>query len=156
MVKRALALAAFLALAALAQGALKVGVVVSATGPAASLGIPERNTFLLIQEMLDRQGGVAGRKVEFVILDDASDTTQAVRSTRRLVEEGAVVPVALPGEPLRYEAAGAGHHHHFLCRGCGRAFELPGCRLEADLDLPPGFSAEDHEVVVYGRCPDCA
>lgn len=78
------------------------------------------------------------------------------RNLRALVEEGAVVPVALPGEPLRYEAAGAGHHHHFLCRGCGRAFELPGCRLEADLDLPPGFSAEDHDVVVYGRCPDCA
>ena len=78
------------------------------------------------------------------------------RNLRALVEEGAVVPVALPGEPLRYEAAGAGHHHHFLCRGCGRAFELPGCRLEAHLDLPPGFSAEDHEVVVYGRCPDCA
>lgn len=78
------------------------------------------------------------------------------RNLRALVEEGAVVPVALPGEPLRYEAAGAGHHHHFLCRGCGRAFELPGCRLEAYLDLPPGFSAEDHEVVVYGRCPDCA
>lgn len=78
------------------------------------------------------------------------------RNLRALVEEGAVVPVALPGEPLRYEAAGAGHHHHFLCRGCGRAFELPGCRLGAHLDLPPGFSAEDHEVVVYGRCPDCA
>ena len=78
------------------------------------------------------------------------------RNLRALVEEGAVVPVALPGEPLRYEAAGAGHHHHFLCRGCGRAFELPGCRLEAHLDRPPGFSAEDHEVVVYGRCPDCA
>ena len=78
------------------------------------------------------------------------------RNLRALVEEGAVVPVALPGEPLRYEAAGAGHHHHFLCRGCGRAFELPGCRLAAHLDLPPGFSAEDHEVVVYGRCPDCA
>ena len=78
------------------------------------------------------------------------------RNLRALVEEGAVVPVALPGEPLRYEAAGAGHHHHFLCRGCGRAFERPGCRLEAHLDLPPGFSAEDHEVVVYGRCPDCA
>lgn len=78
------------------------------------------------------------------------------RNLRALVEEGAVVPVALPGEPLRYEAAGTGHHHHFLCRGCGRAFELPGCRLEADLNLPPGFSAEDHEVVVYGRCPDCA
>lgn len=61
------------------------------------------------------------------------------RNLRALVEEGAVVPVALPGEPLRYEAAGAGHHHHFLCRGCGRAFELPGCRLGPTWTFPPGF-----------------
>ena len=47
--KRALALVTFLALAALAQGALKVGVVVSATGPAASLGIPERSVIYKIK-----------------------------------------------------------------------------------------------------------
>ncbi len=86
--KRWLVALLVLGLSAMAQEALKVGVVVSATGPAASLGIPERNTFLMLQEMLDRTGGVAGRKVQFVILDDASDTTQAVRNTRRLVEEG--------------------------------------------------------------------
>ncbi len=88
-----------LALSAWAQGALKVGVVVSATGPAASLGIPERNTFLLLQDLLARTGGVAGRKVEFVILDDASDTTQAVRNTRRLVEEGVVAVVGTTTTP---------------------------------------------------------
>lgn len=88
-----------LALSAWAQGTLKVGVVVSATGPAASLGIPERNTFLLLQDLLDRTGGVAGRKVEFVILDDASDTTQAVRNTRRLAEEGVVAVVGTTTTP---------------------------------------------------------
>ncbi|WP_038046349.1 ABC transporter substrate-binding protein [Thermus caliditerrae] len=97
--KRWLAMVLVLALAASAQEALKVGVVVSATGPAASLGIPERNTFLMLQEILDRTGGVAGRKVQFVILDDASDTTQAVRNTRRLVEEGAVAIVGTTTTP---------------------------------------------------------
>jgi branched-chain amino acid transport system substrate-binding protein len=52
--KRWLVALLVLGLSALAQEALKVGVVVSATGPAASLGIPERNTFLMLQEMLDR------------------------------------------------------------------------------------------------------
>lgn len=88
-----------LGLSAMAQEVLKVGVVVSATGPAASLGIPERNTFLMLQEMLDRTGGVAGRRVQFVILDDASDTTQAVRNTRRLVEEGVVAIVGTTTTP---------------------------------------------------------
>ncbi|GAA5337940.1 ABC transporter substrate-binding protein [Thermus antranikianii] len=97
--KRWLVALLVLGLSALAQEALKVGVVVSATGPAASLGIPERNTFLMLQEMLDRTGGVAGRKVQFVILDDASDTTQAVRNTRRLVEEGVVAIIGTTTTP---------------------------------------------------------
>ncbi len=82
-----------------AQGTIKVGWVVSATGPAASLGIPERNTALLIEEILARTGGVAGRRVQFIILDDASDTTQAVRNTRRLIEEGVVAVIGTTTTP---------------------------------------------------------
>ncbi len=76
------------------------------------------------------------------------------RNLRNLQEEGFLVPVALPGEPPRYERAGQAHHHHFLCRVCGRVYELLGCDL-ALTHLPPGFLAEAHEVTVYGRCPRC-
>lgn len=75
----ALALAAPLALAD-----IKVGVTVSATGPAASLGIPERNTFALLPDTL------AGQKVQYIVLDDASDTTNAVRNARKFVTEDKV------------------------------------------------------------------
>lgn len=67
--------------------------MVSATGPAASLGIPERNTLVLLEEQVNRRGGVAGRPVQFVIIDDASDTTQAVRATRRLIQEDQVLAI---------------------------------------------------------------
>ena len=63
---------------------IKVGVTVSATGPAASLGIPERNTFALVPQT------IAGRKVQYIILDDASDTTSAVKNTRKLISEDKV------------------------------------------------------------------
>jgi len=58
---------------------IKVGVVVSATGPAASLGIPEKNTFALMPKE------IGGKTVEYIILDDASDTTTAVKNMRKLV-----------------------------------------------------------------------
>ena len=58
-----------------------VGVIVSATGPAASLGIPERNTI----EMLPKS--IAGEKVDWIVLDDGSDTTRAVTDTRKLISE---------------------------------------------------------------------
>jgi branched-chain amino acid transport system substrate-binding protein len=63
---------------------VKVGVTVSATGPAASLGIPERNTFALVPQT------IGGRKVQYIILDDASDTTSAVKNTRKLISEDKV------------------------------------------------------------------
>lgn len=77
------------------------------------------------------------------------------RTLKGLLEEGFLTPVALPGEPPRYEPAGRDHHHHFLCRLCGRVYELLGCDLPSQ-HLPPGFQAEGHEVTVYGRCPECA
>ncbi len=76
-------------IAALGSGAvaaqdLKVGVTLSATGPAASLGIPERNTFALVPQT------IGGRKVRYIVLDDASDTTTAVKNTRKLISEDRV------------------------------------------------------------------
>ncbi|MFC3110384.1 ABC transporter substrate-binding protein [Undibacterium arcticum] len=64
-----------------AQAQIKVGVTISSTGPAASLGIPEKNAIA----MLPRE--IAGNKVEYVLLDDASDTTQTVTNTRKLISE---------------------------------------------------------------------
>ena len=64
--------------------AIKVGVTLSATGPAASLGIPERNTFALLPK------SIGGRPVEYLVLDDASDTTTAVKNTRKLISEDKV------------------------------------------------------------------
>ncbi|HRM67862.1 MAG TPA: ABC transporter substrate-binding protein [Thauera phenylacetica] len=73
---------AFAAGAAHAQ--LKVGITVSATGPAASLGIPERNTV----ELMPKE--IGGHKVTYIVLDDASDTTSAVKNIRKLVSEDKV------------------------------------------------------------------
>ncbi len=67
-----------------AQAEIVVGVVVSATGPAASLGIPERNTIALMPTT------IGGEKVRYVVLDDASDTTSAVKNVRKLISEDKV------------------------------------------------------------------
>lgn len=79
------ALAAVFALAATpALADINVGVTLSATGPAASLGIPEKNTFELLPT------SIGGQKVNWIVLDDASDTTKAVTNTRKLISEDKV------------------------------------------------------------------
>jgi branched-chain amino acid transport system substrate-binding protein len=67
-----------------AAAQIKVGVTLSATGPAASLGIPEKNTFPLLPKT------IAGQTVEYIVLDDASDSTTAVKNARKLVSEDKV------------------------------------------------------------------
>jgi branched-chain amino acid transport system substrate-binding protein len=63
---------------------ITVGVTVSATGPAASLGIPEKNTIALMPTT------IGGQKVNYIVLDDASDTTKAVANARKLITEDKV------------------------------------------------------------------
>jgi len=70
--------------ATLAHADITVGVTVSATGPAASLGIPEKNTISLMPTT------IAGQKINYVVLDDGSDTTTAVKNTRKLIAEDKV------------------------------------------------------------------
>ena len=67
-----------------AHADINVGVTVSATGPAASLGIPEKNTIALMPTT------IGGEKVNYIVLDDASDTTAAVKNIRKLVSEDKV------------------------------------------------------------------
>jgi branched-chain amino acid transport system substrate-binding protein len=81
--KRALTLAGFalgLTLTS-AHADINVGVILSATGPAASLGIPEKNTFALMPAT------IAGQKVNYIVLDDASNPTDATKNARRLTAE---------------------------------------------------------------------
>jgi branched-chain amino acid transport system substrate-binding protein len=65
--------------AAFAQ--VKVGVVLSTTGPAASLGIPEKNTVALLPKE------IGGKSVQYIVLDDGSDTGKAVQDVHKLIDE---------------------------------------------------------------------
>ena len=81
---RALVAAAFALAAGGALADINVGVTLSATGPAASLGIPEKNTIALLPQT------IGGQKVHYIVLDDGSDTTKAVSNTRKLITEDKV------------------------------------------------------------------
>ena len=69
---------------------IKIGVVVSITGNASSLGEPERNTVELFK---DEFGQIAGHPVQWIVRDDASDPTQTVVQVNRLITEEGVAAV---------------------------------------------------------------
>jgi Fur family ferric uptake transcriptional regulator len=78
------------------------------------------------------------------------------RTVGALVEEGSLSAVEIGGEAPRYEVSGRGHHHHFRCRRCHRVFEVEGCLPEVQKLAPEGFVVEDHEILLFGLCPQCA
>ena len=83
-----------LGLAFVAQAQVKVGVVSSATGPTALVGIPQKNTVPLLPKQ------VGGMTVEYIALDDASDPTLSVTAVRKLLAENNVDAIIGPsGSP---------------------------------------------------------
>uniref|UniRef100_I2Q6R5 ABC-type branched-chain amino acid transport system, periplasmic component n=1 Tax=Desulfovibrio sp. U5L TaxID=596152 RepID=I2Q6R5_9BACT len=81
---------------ALAAEPIRIGAVVSATGPASFLGEPEKNTLLMQADAINAAGGLLGRPVEVVILDDETDVNKAVLAVDRLLKKDNVAAVVGP------------------------------------------------------------
>jgi Fur family ferric uptake transcriptional regulator len=77
------------------------------------------------------------------------------RTVRLLIEAGEIQAVTLPGDSVRYEIAGGSHHHHFQCTACSRVFDVHACPGNLARLAPEGFTVEDHELTLYGRCREC-
>ena len=82
--KLAVAVSAAFAFSSAALADITIGVSLSATGPAAMLGIPEKNALTLMPTE------IGGEKIKLVVLDDATDPTLATKNARRFVSEDKV------------------------------------------------------------------
>lgn len=78
------------------------------------------------------------------------------RTLKALVDEGELKLVNLPGENPRFELSGHQHHHHFQCTRCQRVFDVHACPGDLSRLAPQGFTVEDHDLTLYGRCKDCS
>jgi branched-chain amino acid transport system substrate-binding protein len=76
-----------------AAAEIKVGSVVSATGPASFLGDPERKTLELYVEKINAEGGVNGELLELVVYDDEGDANKARTFASRLIDNDEVVAI---------------------------------------------------------------
>ena len=70
---------------------IKIGAILSATGPASFLGEPERNTLHMLQDQINEQGGLLGRPLEVIIYDDETEVNKAVSAANRLLSRDRVV-----------------------------------------------------------------
>lgn len=126
------------------------GVRATRQGAAVQSVLAETSSFLSAQDlhaMLRQRGEAVG-------------LTTVYRHLQMLADAGAVDALHLPEGETVYRLCGRGdHHHHLVCRGCGRTVEIDGREVErwtkrvADA---AGFVDIDHTVEIFGTCPSCA
>ncbi len=74
-----------------ASAQIKIGAVLSVTGPASFLGEPEKQTLQIYVDAINAKGGVNGQQLQLVVYDDAGDANNARTFATRLVEEDKIV-----------------------------------------------------------------
>jgi branched-chain amino acid transport system substrate-binding protein len=75
------------------QEPIKIGAILSLTGPYAGLGDPEKKLIEMEVKKINDAGGIDGRPIEVIIEDDATDEAQAVAAASRLIEQENVVAI---------------------------------------------------------------
>ena len=101
----AIATAALSSGAALSAEAVKIGVVLSLSGPAAVFGIPERDAIQVAFDKLKADGKLK-RPIELVIYDDKTNPTEATRMVTQAINNDKVVAIIGPGTGGNILAAG--------------------------------------------------
>jgi Fur family ferric uptake transcriptional regulator len=83
----------------------------------------------------------------------------AYRILQSLADEGLVDVLRNgDGEAVYRRCAVTGHHHHLLCRNCGKAVEVEAPAVEtwaARTASEHGYTEVAHTVEIFGLCPDC-
>jgi Fur family ferric uptake transcriptional regulator len=98
-----------------------------------------------IHEMLRRTGENVGLATVY-------------RTLQALAECGEVDTLRTEDGEAVYRRCSTTHHHHLVCRSCGRTVEVEGPAVEAWADSVAarhGFTDVSHTLEIFGTCPDC-
>ena len=84
--------------------------------------------------------------------------TTVYRALQSMVEAGEVDVLRTDDGEAVYRRCSTGHHHHLVCRSCGRTVEVEGAAVERWADRVAGkngFRDVEHTVEVFGICDRC-
>ncbi|MGC5021892.1 Fur family transcriptional regulator [Micromonospora sp. DT47] len=85
--------------------------------------------------------------------------TTVYRTLQGLADAGDIDVMRPPGGEHLYRRCSEGHHHHLVCRSCGRTVEVAGPTVETWAErvaAQHGFSDVSHTLEIFGSCPECA
>jgi Fur family transcriptional regulator, ferric uptake regulator len=89
---------------------------------------------------------------------DAIGLTTVYRTLQAMVEAGEVDAIRTAVGETAYRRCSDGHHHHLVCRSCGRTVEVSGPAVEkwaSVVAAENGFRDVSHDLEIFGTCADC-
>ncbi len=94
------------------------------------------------------------------VLRQAPDVGRATvfRTMKLLLDLNVVCRVMMEDGNLHYRLSARGHHHHLVCRACGRVEDFSTCDVASLVDQlgqATDYEIEGHWLEVYGRCRTC-
>lgn len=111
---------------------------------------------------LDEVEGFRSAQDIYALLREKGETvglTTVYRTLQALAEAGEVDVLRTGDGEAAYRRCGTSHHHHLVCRACGRTVEVEGPTVErwaSQVAHDHGFTEVSHTVEVFGRCPACS
>jgi Fur family ferric uptake transcriptional regulator len=90
---------------------------------------------------------------------DAVGLTTVYRTLVALADAGEIDVMQTPSGENLYRRCSDGHHHHLVCRSCGRTVEVLGPAVEAwaeKVATQHGYTDVSHTLEIFGTCPACA
>ncbi len=114
-----------------------------------------------VAEMLGRSEEFTSAQTVHARLRDAGEgvgLATVYRALQAMVEAGAVDVLRTDDGEAVYRACSTHHHHHLVCRGCGRTVEVEGPAVERWADAVAAendFSDVTHTLEIFGTCADC-
>ncbi len=120
---------------------------------------PSMQRLAVMQYLIDHRTHPAADEI-YLALHPAMPTlskTTVYNTLRLLTEKGAALQLAIDERNSCFDADTA-PHAHFLCKGCGRVFDVPLANkcLVGNALLPDGFQTDEAQLYFKGLCPTCA
>jgi len=146
----------------MSQGATANGSRTTAAPPAAAKEQRVTKQRVAVSAVLDELTDFVSTQELHRILQERGTSVSLATSYRilqSLADDGLVdVLRNTDGEAVYRRCAVTGHHHHLLCRSCGKAVEVEAPAVEswaARTAAEHGFTAVEHTVEIFGLCPEC-
>ncbi len=119
---------------------------------------PQRS--LVLQALHSAEGHISAEEIYQQVQAKYPEVniSTVYRTLELLKRLGLVTETALGDGLLRYHHVDKGHHHHLICQGCGRVFELDESVLDSfkeTLAKRYGFVPDIRHLAIFGHCIDC-